>query len=216
MSKKTLKVASRTHEHTRTLEAKKKVDESSPLVTNTLQPRSIRNRSRERLAWLSELVSFHTRRKTKNTLQLRVETVKQSNICDSSYSVTSSAENLKRESIKSQSKTVGHPRNFFKIKASIVEDRTEHIKITRQALISVNGKTQTCSCVVIYSKEPHFQGMEWRFYFYRFRRCVLDEIVGGFLYLEVWETSSDVWHNYGYSLTLTVVYCHYYHKGRTL
>lgn len=63
MSKKTLKVTSSTHDtHSRL----KKVDESSPLVTNTLQTRSIRNRSRKRLAWLSELVvSFHTRRKNK-------------------------------------------------------------------------------------------------------------------------------------------------------
>lgn len=140
MSKKTLKVTSSTHAHA--LEAKKRLMRAALWLQTPSNPdQYATDQESDWLDCLNLLCHFtHAEKQKYNTGPCGNS--QQANICDSSYSVTSSAENVKCDSIK-----VKLSAECFQNKSFTSGDRTEYIKMTTQALISVNRKTQTCSNV---------------------------------------------------------------------
>lgn len=86
----------------------REIDESSPAAEETLQPKSIRNRTGEqRLAYYSCLPRYvyclTSTGETKDSLR-RLETVRRTDIFDGCYSASSSARELKSESVSNEPK----------------------------------------------------------------------------------------------------------------
>lgn len=86
----------------------REIDESSPAAEETLQPKSMRNRTGEqRLAYYSCLPRYvyylTSTGETKDSLR-RLETVHRTDIFDGCYSASSSARDLKSESVSNEPK----------------------------------------------------------------------------------------------------------------